>query len=375
MPTTLSSGQSSRSRRVAVAGALTIGAVSSTGALLAAAPSATAASTNTTVASHAPASRQVSSAEKTFIKRLDVAKVARTAKPARLPVNVPLAKNQRVEGPGGARLSVPGAAPRALTPTTKFTLHSGATVGTSNSGALWPGSNTSNPNAQIGKLFFDTNPDPNVENWSWCTGTAVNSENKSLVLTAGHCVWDTAHSRWYTNTWFYPGYENHRAPVGAWPVRLQSTTWNYFRSGASADDMATVLVNKDSSGTALVNRVGGHGIDFNQPVNQFRTAFGYPITDSRWPGWTSDGEDLYYCQGTDSYFSSGSFAGQMLLGCRMTGGASGGPWLTKVQSNWLGYAQSVNSNKGGIGAAWAGLMFGPYFGPEESAVFQTTRNS
>jgi V8-like Glu-specific endopeptidase len=375
MPTRLSSGRTSRLRRVAVTGALAIGAVSSTGALLVAAPSATAASTQSTVVSHTPAARHVSSAERTFVKRLDMAKVERTSKPAPLPANVPLTKNQRAEGPDGPRFSVRGTAPRVLSPTIALRPRTGATVATSNTGALWPGANTSNPNAQVGKLYFDTNPDPKVEQWSWCTGTAVNSENKSLVLTAGHCVWDTANRRWYTNAWFFPGYENGKTPNAAWPVRLQSTTWNYYNSGASADDMAIVLVTKDSSGTALVNRVGGHGIAFNQPVNQFRTAFGYPITDSRWPGWTSDGEDMYYCQGTDSYFSGGSFAGQMLLGCRMTGGASGGPWLTNAQSNWLGYAQSVNSNKGGIGSAWAGLMFGPYMGSEESAVFQSTRNS
>jgi hypothetical protein len=375
MSNRLSSGRSSRLRRVAVTGALAIGALSSSGALLATAPSATAASTQSTLVSHAPAARQVPSAERTFVKRVDMAKVARTAKPAPLPVNVPLAKNQRADGPGGARFSVPGAAPRALSPTSKLAARAGATVSTSVDGALWPGANTSNPNAQIGKLFFDVNPDPIVTQWSWCTGTAVNSENKSLVLTAGHCVWDIGHRRWYTNAYFVPGYENGREPFGRWPVRLVSTTWNYFNHGTSADDMAIALVTRNSSGTALVNRVGGHGIAFNQPVNQFRTSFGYPITDWRWPGWTSDGQDMYYCQGTDSYFSSGSFAGQMLLGCRMTGGASGGPWLTNVQWNWLGYAQSVNSNKGGIGAAWAGLMFGPYMGAEESAVFQSYRNS
>jgi hypothetical protein len=375
MPTSSPFDRTSRFRRVALTGALAIAACSGTAAVLAAAPSATAASTQSAVRSEAPAVRHVPLAERTFVKRLDVAKVARLSKPARLPANVPLSKSQRAEGPDGARYSVRGAAPRSLSPTNGFKARGRGALALSNSGALWSGANTSNPNAQIGKLYFDTDPSPSVTRWSWCTGTAINSENKSLVLTAGHCVWDAANSRWYTNTWFYPGYENGKTPYGAWPVRLQSTTGNYHSSGASADDMAIVLVNRDSAGVPLVNRVGGHGIAFNQPVNQFRTAFGYPITDSRWPGWTSSGEDMYYCQGTDSYYSSGSFAGQMLLGCRMTGGASGGPWLTSVQSNWLGYAQSVNSNKGGVGAAWAGYMFGPYMGSQESAVFQASRSS
>ena len=195
-----------------------------------------------------------------------------------------------------------------------------------------------------------------------------------MLLTAGHCVWDITHRRWYSNWWFYPGYQYGASSLGAWSVRLASTTWNYYNNGTSADDMAIALVNKDSAGYTIVDRLGAHGISWNQPVNQYRRSFGYPITDSRWPGYTADGEDLRYCYGTDTYYSSGSFAGELNLSCRMTGGASGGSWLTNVQSNWLGYANSVNSNKGGIGAAYAYYMFGPYFGNEEVQVYNSWKS-
>ncbi len=154
-----------------------------------------------------------------------------------------------------------------------------------------------------------------------------------------------------------------------------STTSNWYYNTAFADDMRVVVVKRDSAGVPLVNRVGGQGIAFNQPVGMMRTAFGYPKTDSRWPGWTSSGEDLYYCQGRDTYISSGSQAGQMVLNCYMTGGASGGPWLSNVQSTWYGTAMSVNSNKGWLGAQGAAWMFGPYMGSQESAVFQAYRAS
>jgi hypothetical protein len=357
-------------RRAALTGVLAIAVAGSTAASLTPIQAVTAAEAKTAMASDVPAVRHVPTSERAA-KHLDVAKVARIARSARplgLPTNVSLPKTLRQSRDNGPAMSVRGTAPDALSPAAQ--LRTGARRSTN--GALWPGRSTSNPNAQIGKLYFDTDP-TSAFRWSWCTGTAVNSGNKSLVLTAGHCVYDVGNRRWYTNSFFVPGYENGARPLGAWTVRIQSATRNYFNTGASADDMAAVVVNRNA-GVALVNRVGGHGIAFNQPVNQLRTSFGYPITDSRWPGWTSSGEDLYYCQGVNSYFSSGAFAGQMLIGCRMTGGASGGPWLTNVRSDWLGYAQSVNSNKGGVGAAWAGHMFGPYMGAEEAAVYQTVGN-
>ena len=360
--------KASRYQRAAATGVLAIAVAGSTAALLGATP-ATAAAASTAVAADLPAIREVPKGERiaTQLDAARVAKIASVAKPLGLATNVPLAKELRTDRTAGEALSVRGVAPKAQSPSAQV-----AATASGSNGALWPGANTSNPNAQVGKLYFDTDPSPTFR-WSWCTGSAVNSGNKSLVLTAGHCVYDISNRRWYTNSFFVPGYENGRRPFGTWTVRVQSTTRNYFNTGASADDMAAVVVNHNA-GVALVNRVGGHGIAFNQPVNQFRTSLGYPITDSRWPGWTSSGEDMYYCQGTDSYFSTGSFAGQMLIGCRMTGGSSGGPWLTNVQSNWLGWAQSVNSNKGGIGSAWAGHMFGPYMGSQEAAVYQAVGN-
>lgn len=315
----------------------------------------------------APPSRAVPQAEQLSVRTLDHDAVARIAQALPLPAPRPLTADpqQPVRAADGPALSVQGSPAVADAPAGPSA--TAATV----TGLLWPGAYNANPNRQVGKLYFDTDPGPGYT-WNHCTGTAINSENKSLVLTAGHCVFNIGTRSWYTNLWFYPGYENGKN-LGAWSARQFSTTSNYYSSGASADDMAVVLVNRDSAGVPLVNRVGGHGIAFNQPVNQVRTSFGYPITDSRWPGFTASGEDMYYCQGTDTYVSTGAQAGQMWLSCRMTGGASGGPWLTSVASNWMGTANSVNSNKGGIGSAWADYMFGPYMGSQESSVFQYWR--
>ena len=103
-----------------------------------------------------------------------------------------------------------------------------------------------------------------------------------------------------------------------------------------------------------------------------RTSFGYPVTDLRWSGFTASGEDLYHCQGPDTYYSSGSLAGQMLLGCRMTGGARG--TLVEQRGQHLARHSDVGElQQGGLGSAWVGYMFGPSMGSQEQAVFQAFR--
>ena len=244
--------------------------------------------------------------------------------------------------------------------------------------SAWPYSYYSNPNLQVGKLYFDTQPGPG-ERWSWCSATAVNSENKSLLLTAGHCVFRPdpdgdgriqGNGFWYEHFQFCPGYE-YGCRLGVWNYRTVSTTWSWY-GGVNGyydfrDDVAVLLMHPNSRGH-LVNYVGGHGISFNEPTNLYRWAFGYPASDSRWPNYSYSGEDLIYC-GNQSY-NDGTYAGTMWMNCTMTGGSSGGPWLTYVQSNWLGYVNSVNSHKP-YGGPW---MSGPYFGSQESSLFNYWRN-
>src|SRR3712207_5455589 len=241
----------------------------------------------------------------------------------------------------------------------------------------WPYSFSTNPNRQVGKLYFDTDPDPYRQRWSWCSATAVNSENKSLVLTAGHCVFTpdpdgdgriTGNGRWYDHVQFCPGYENG-CRLGVYGARFLTTTPSWFHgSGGNyewGDDVAIALVNPNANGY-LVNFTGGQGITWNAPATAYRWAYGYPASDWRWPEYTYSGEDMIYCAGTNSAVTSNHLA----LGCTMTGGSSGGPWLTNVNySSWLGYANGVNSHK-----PWGGPYMGsPYFGNAEGDLFQYAR--
>jgi hypothetical protein len=244
----------------------------------------------------------------------------------------------------------------------------------------WQGAYSKNPNRQVGKLYFDITPGPGVT-WRHCTATAINSENKSLVLTAGHCVYKPdpdengrveGNGFWVEQVQFCPGYESG-CRLGIWPARQLSTTNTWFSGYGTnhrydfRDDVAVVLVKPNSSGY-LVNVVGGQGISFNKATGLQRHSFGYPLSDYRWPQYTYTGEDLIYCPGRDA--SDGNYPGTMYISCTMTGGASGGPWLTTPNTSWIGYVNSVNSHKPYGG----GYMSGPYFGSAESNLFQYWRN-
>ncbi len=318
-------------------------------------------------AATAPVSRVVPASEQRLVANLDHDAIARVAKPAVLPraatTATPTARADQSDGP---TLTVAPTSASRLGSTASAARVGSLAAAARVEGLLWPGGSTANPNRQVGKLYFDADPSAATD-WRHCTATVINSENKSLLLTAGHCVFSPGTRQWYTNLWFYPGYENGKH-LGAWPVRQVATTNNWFNRLAWADDMAIALVSRDSSGGAIANRLGGHGIAFNGNVNATRTAFGYPVTDPRFPGFTASGEDLYYCQGVDTYYPSGAYTGQMSLPCRMTGGASGGPWLSNVRSDWLGTVTSVNSNKTNTG-----IMFAPYMGAQEQSVFQAYR--
>lgn len=333
----------------------------------------------------APPSKSVGPAEEARGKAVPHDKVVKEAKPHPAPEQKGGPKDQAPQGPSGPTERVEGVAP-AVTPEATGSLQDSAAGGNDQSyssnntwqNSAWGGAYYTNPNLQVGKLYFDTQPGAG-ERWSWCSATAVNSENKSLVLTAGHCVFRpdpdgdgriTGNGFWYEHFQFCPGYE-YGCRLGVWNYRQVSTTWSWY-GGVNGyydfrDDVAVLLVNPNNNGY-LVNYVGGHGISFNEPTNIYRHAFGYPASDSRWPNYSYSGEDLIYC-GNQSY-NDGTYVGTMWMNCTMTGGASGGPWLTYVGSNWLGYVNSVNSHKP-YGGPW---MSGPYFDGQESSLFNYWRN-
>jgi V8-like Glu-specific endopeptidase len=209
-----------------------------------------------------------------------------------------------------------------------------------------------------GRIFFTTAQGRN----SSCSGSAVTSANKSVVITAGHCV--KLNGAFHTNWVFVPGYDKGARPFGTWAATRLVTTpqWN-AREDVNFDVAAAVVAPLE--GRTLVDVVGGQGVAFNQQRRQQMYAFGYPAAAPY------DGSRLVYCSGRafDDYLLSNDLG----LTCNMTGGSSGGPWMLNFsESTGLGTVNSVNSFKYNFAPNW---MFGPYFGNEAQAVYQAAQTT
>ena len=208
-----------------------------------------------------------------------------------------------------------------------------------------------------GRVFFTFNGQR-----ASCSGNAVASENRSVVITAGHCV--KYKGSWHTNWIFVPGYNNGDAPYGKWSARLTMTTPQWEASEDINYDVGAAVVGANN-GKQLTEVVGGQGIAFNQPRGQTMYAFGYPAAAPY------DGSRLIYCSGgtfTDPLFSNDSG-----MACDMTGGSSGGPWfLSFDESTGEGIQNSVNS----FGYRFLpGYMFGPYFGSAAQDLYQRAQTA
>jgi V8-like Glu-specific endopeptidase len=176
--------------------------------------------------------------------------------------------------------------------------------------------------AAVGKVFFalgDTN--------YTCSGTLVRSKRGYVVLTAAHCV-TNGRGQWAVNWTFAPGYSDGADPYGEYAARRFFVSPRWKGPAASERyDVAFVQVTPvgpDGPKSRRPKAPAGLPIRFaaSQTATQQARAyvFGYPAL----PPYT--GLYLNYCAGPAA--SSVTRRGSMEIGCAMTAGDSGGPWLT-----------------------------------------------
>ncbi|MFJ2741789.1 trypsin-like serine peptidase [Streptomyces sp. NPDC087440] len=195
-----------------------------------------------------------------------------------------------------------------------------------------------------------------------CSGNSVTSQNKSTVVTAGHCV--KLDGAWHTNWVFVPAYNDGATPYGTWTAAKTSATDQWAASEDMNYDVGLAVVNP-LNGQKLSDVVGAQGIQFNGGYNKPMYAFGFPAAAPY------DGKRLIYCSGntTKDFLLTKDHS----LACDMTGGSSGGPWFNSFnESTGTGLQASVNS----FGYTFLpGRMYGPYFGNEVKAAYDKAQAS
>jgi hypothetical protein len=230
------------------------------------------------------------------------------------------------------------------------------------------------PDRLNGKVFFSDGASDYV-----CSGTVVNSNNKDMVDTAGHCVSDGA-GLFYEDWVFVPGYSSAETgcatfdgcnPFGIWNARTLTTRaeWHYY-ANLKQDYGYAVLNTLD--GQHIADYLGGQGSIFNAPRNETWTDFGYPQAPP------FNGFDQDQCVSgllADDDPDAGPGELTMRIECSLTSGASGGGWLVDLgQSSGLGYVNSHNSYRYLSGPLVnPDTMYGPYYGDDAFALFDYTQ--
>lgn len=218
--------------------------------------------------------------------------------------------------------------------------------------------------ATNGKVFF-TNPSDGKG--YMCSGAAVNSGSKRLVVTAGHCVYNADSKKWMTNWQFIPGYRSGARPYGTFQAAVMRTYNDWMNWGTSwtgigwNSDVGFVTTYANASGRKVVNAVGGQGLVHGGSMSFDVDVFGYP-------GNLNSGEIMWACWGTTGTKWIGFFTEPKLSGCNFGGGASGGPWLYNYSNaTGLGYVRSVTSNS--PSTTDLSNIGGPYFDSRISGMY------
>jgi V8-like Glu-specific endopeptidase len=221
-----------------------------------------------------------------------------------------------------------------------------------------------------GKVLFTMNSGDYI-----CSGTLINdsANDRSIVITAGHCSYDAADGGFARNWTFYPEFDTNatytcsQSRWGCWVAAALAVHNGFAQSGgfnsqATTYDWSFAVLKNGGFANNLAETALGATMakSFTAPgVGSQTFNFGYPAAGKY------HGYDLTYC--SDQIFND-PLNDNLTLGvdCNMTGGSSGGPWLANFNtSTGDGIVDSVNS----YGYSGQKKEYGPKFNTNTTATF------
>lgn len=211
---------------------------------------------------------------------------------------------------------------------------------------------TTYPYRTIGVLFF-TQRGLDYR----CSAAVV---GKDALWTAGHCVHDGSGQPegWSENVVFVPAYKNGSEPYGNWVFYDLVTRSSWYSSGDLRFDIGGVVLYPNLSAQSVRDVVGSLGFAYNLNPGQHWFNFGYPTL----PPFT--GTTMQVCAGSFARNdTSQSFPMPMAMGCDMTPGSSGGPWIINF-SGFIGNTNYLNGNNSYHLTGFEDEIYSPYFGDD-----------
>jgi hypothetical protein len=274
-----------------------------------------------------------------------------------------------------------------LAPTPKAKPGGSGSTTSSVTGASWPNGRGDVP-VLTGRIYFTFGSSAYV-----CSGSVADdgdlTKAQSIILTAGHCVYDQAKAAFADNLIFIPNFDAaptytcENTAYGCWTATTLVAHQGFTRersfsaAGAVYDFAFAIVGPGGKSDTALdlvlnnVTKRPSYGLIYSGvATGQVLSAFGYPAAGKY------RGNDLTYCSGAirEDSANQGRTWG---MACNMTGGSSGGPWLTTQSGTDAdtkkldlltgvgGELASLNS----YGYSGTSVMYGPKFTEETKRVY------
>ena len=182
-----------------------------------------------------------------------------------------------------------------------------------------PSVNTDAPSAAIGKLFT---------NEGTCSASVVSGNN--IIVTAAHCCYDRANNNWIGGWNFAPAYDNGNTPFGTFDWSSATILTSWINNGDIPSDVCLINLQNDSAGNGITFYTGWLGRSWDWGSDQEMHALGYPAN-------LGNTQTLQLCT-SESFSPSSSCGGDGVLnmGCSMTFGSSGGPWIRHYRSDdWV----------------------------------------
>jgi V8-like Glu-specific endopeptidase len=187
------------------------------------------------------------------------------------------------------------------------------------------------PYRATGKLFFKKGSASYV-----CSASLI---KPGVVVTAAHCLADYGKKKFYGSFTYVPAYYNGQAPYGSWSG-FGATIMSSYYSGTSGHCLSGVVCDNDIGVLKIRkqtisgrSRFAGHltgwlsyawngwGSTYNGTFRQTLThitQLGYPVSHDR-------GAKM---QRNDSVgYKNSGYKNNTIIGSRLTGGSSGGPWV------------------------------------------------
>jgi V8-like Glu-specific endopeptidase len=171
------------------------------------------------------------------------------------------------------------------------------------------------PNSTVGKVFFVQ------DGQNFVCSAAVIAEH--AIWLAGHCVSD-GNGHYSTNLIFEPQYNSGGTPKGTFACPSLTTLVAWHTTANRRYDEGIAVCNNNAAGQTPRAAVGRLGFTWNVTEPRHYNSLGYPQAAP------FNGATMQHCQSSFGHFDTligGTGPTPFAIGCDMTGGASGGPWI------------------------------------------------